>query len=237
MNKFIKRICIILCIAFIFSALAACNQSHAEEPEESASEPSSESTPIDSPEMPEETSEEETYETELAEGLVSFIDYTRSSRGYHSLKSGGNAAVSFTIPEGQMKKLYLNISDYQKAVVCSIQLDIYSFNGNYKNTIATEPIYSEYITESLRTYTVEFEDGQMCAGDYLVVLSYVDPEDLIESDTEESESSTETETDTETGAKEEAAPVEIHTKVVADNFWYNTTKLSMYIYLTSNNQR
>lgn len=223
MNKFIKRICIILCLAFVFSALSACNQSTEEEPEESVSEPSADSEPTDTSVKPEESEEEETFETELVEDLVSFIDYTRSTRGYHSLKSGGNAAVSFTIPEGQLKKLYLNISDNQKAVVCSIQLDIYSFNGNYKNTIATEPIYSEYITESLRTYTVEFEDGQMCAGDYLVVLSYVDPKDLIEIDTEESESSTETETDTETGAKEEAAPVEIHTKVVADNFWYNTT--------------
>ena len=108
-----------------------------------------------------------------------------------------------------MTKLYLNLTDIYGLTECSIQLNIYAFDGNYNNTLATEPIYGEYITSSYRTYTVEFEDGQMTAGDYLVVLSYVEPED---SETDETESSTNAE-----------EPNEIHSKVVVDNFWYKNT--------------
>ena len=206
MNRFVKRICIVLCISFIISTIAACNNT--EKPEESLSESSSESTSEEIKESSEESQEEVTYETELVEDLVTFADYTRSSRTYFDLKTG-NAAMSFTIPKGQMTKLYLNLTDIYGLTECSIQLNIYAFDGNYNNTLATEPIYGEYITSSYRTYTVEFEDGQMTAGDYLVVLSYVEPED---SETDETESSTNAE-----------EPNEIHSKVVVDNFWYKNT--------------
>ena len=205
MSKFIKRISVILCLAMVFGARAACSGNEVKEPEDSLSESVSESTPSATPD---ESQEEETFETELVEDLVTFVDYTRSSRTYHDLKSG-NVAMSFTIPEGQMKKLYLNLTDIYGLSDCSIQLDIYAFDGDYKDSKKTEPIYSEYITSSYRTYTVEFEDGQMPAGDYLVILSYVEPEAPEEDSTSES--------------GEEVPAKAVHTKVIVDNFWYNTT--------------
>lgn len=217
MSKFIKITSVILCLAVVFGALAACGSNETDNPEESLSESVSESASEEISEVP---TEEETFETELVEDLVSFIDYTRSERNYHNLKNAGNVAVSFTIPSGQMKKLYLNITDIYGLTECSIQLNIYSFDGNYKDTLKTEPIYGEYITSSYRTYTVEFEDGQMTAGDYLVVLSYVEPEVPENEETEDTEDS---ESSTDTDTKEEAPAVEIHTKVVVDTFWYNST--------------
>lgn len=141
-----------------------------------------------------ETTEIET-ETELVEDLISFVDYTRASRGFYDLKKNGTAALSFNIPDGQVKKLYLCLTDTYGYTACSINVDIYKFSGDYKKAINSEPVYSEYITSTPKTYTINFEDGQIANGSYIVVVSYVEPED---------------------GA-------EVHGKIIQDYFWYKVT--------------
>ena len=139
-------------------------------------------------------------ETELVEDLISFVDYTRASRGFYDLKKNGTAALSFTIPEGQVKKLYLCLTDTYGYTACSINVDVYKFSGDYKKAINSEPIYSEYITSTPKTYTIEFEDGLIANGSYIVVVSYVEPE-------------------VEEG---ETAP-DVHGKIIQDYFWYKVT--------------
>ena len=195
MKRTLGQISLILCLFITLSAFASCDlftksdstesDSSSENSEISSSLLESEISETES--LSEETTEEETteeettedevIETEMVEDVVSFVDYTRSERKLHNLKTDGNTAVSFTVPDGQLKRLYINMTDqlvsstwYTK---CSIKIDIYAFDGNYRTTIKTEPIYSEHITSTLRLYTISFEDGQMPAGDYLVVMSYV----------------------------------------------------------------
>ena len=202
MKRVLKHISVTLCLFIILSAFASCDlftgdgstesdsssassesSSVLLESESSKSETSEETTEEETTEeetTEEETTEEEVVETELVEDVVSFVDYTRSERKLHNLKTDGNTAVSFTVPDGQLKRLYINMTDqlvsstwYTK---CSIKIDIYAFDGNYRTTIKTEPIYSEHITSTLRLYTIYFEDGEMPAGDYLVVMSYAQDE-------------------------------------------------------------
>ena len=225
MKNFLKKISLALSIAIILSALASCTTSHVIDGTEEATLESLFESTVDeiiegesSENVTDEPAEEETYETELVDELISFVDYTRTGRSYHNLKTGGNAAMSFTIPEGQLKKLYLNITDKHGYTDCSVMVNIYSFTGNYRSTLDTEPIFSEYITRSLRTYTLEFEDGQMPAGDYLVVLSYVEP--VTEEESDSIESSTEV---SESGNTTTEAEKEYHCQVVQDVFWYEKT--------------
>lgn len=181
-------------------------------------------------------------ETEYVDELVCFVDYVReSARTYHDLKVRGDAAISFTVPDGYLTKLYLNLTDYYGYTLCSINVNIYHFTGSYRSTVEDEPIYSEYITSSLRTYNIFFEEGQIPAGDYLIVLSYVEPEitteshiaehELVESETVESQTESETttdgdtstESDTEATKPEEKPEIVYHGKVIQDNFWYGAT--------------
>ncbi len=209
MKRTFRQISVTLCLFMMLSAFASCDLFMGDGSTESISLENSESSSVSlgsesfetessedetteettEEETTEETTEEETteeetteevFETELVEDVISFVDYTRTQRSLHDLKTGEKAAVSFTIPDGQLKKLYINLTDKLVSstwyTTCSIKVDIYSFDGNYRSTIKTEPIYSEYITSTLRTYTICFEDGQMPAGDYLMVLSYVEDE-------------------------------------------------------------
>lgn len=220
MKRVLKQISVTLCLFIILSAFASCDlftgdgstesdsssassesSSVLLESESSESETSEETTEEETTE--EETTEEEVVETELVEDVVSFVDYTRTQRSLHDLKTGEKAAVSFTIPDGQLKRLYINFTDKLVSstwyTTCSINVDIYSFDGNYRSSIKTEPIYSEHITSTLRTYTISFEDGQMPAGDYLMVLSYVKDE------------------------ANEANEDQIHGGVLIDTLWYART--------------
>ena len=183
----------------------------------------------------ETTTESETYETEIVEDLVSFVDYVRSSsRSYYDLLSG-DIAVSFTVPEGYLKTLYLNITDKGSYTDCSVDVSIYVFDGRYNSSVESEPIYNEYITSVLRTHEINFEEGRIGAGDYLMVVSYVDiiEETLVSTDLlsssngEENTDETDTEiasesekqTETETEKKPDTPVEEVFTKVISDKCW------------------
>ena len=144
--------------------------------EEQSSEEQSSEEQSSEEQSSEEQSSESTTETELVEDVVSLVDYTRTSRRRHDLKTGGSLAVSFTVPEGQMTRFYINMNDslVNKTwyTTCSINVDIYPFDGDYTTSINADPVYSEHITSTLRLYTIHFEDGQIPAGNYLVVISY-----------------------------------------------------------------
>ena len=125
----------------------------------------------------EETSSEsngpdEPVETEWGREIVSFVNYTTDSRGSLNLKSRGDAAVSFTVPDGYLKEFYLNLSNEVGYVACGFTVKMYRFNGSYEESVQTETIYSTNITSTMKTTTLTFEDEQFGAGDYLLVVSY-----------------------------------------------------------------
>ena len=187
----------------------------------------SETETILATETEETTTESETYETEIVEDLVSFIDFVRSSsRGYYDLSSG-DIAMSFTVPEGYLKTLYLNITDNGSYTECSVDVSIYAFDGRYDSSVKTEPVYNEYITSVLRTHEINFEEGMIGEGDYLVVVSYVEIIEETLVTTDETDICTDTDTNTESENKSETetekkpeTPVkEIFTKVISDKCW------------------
>ena len=165
-------------------------QSSSEESEiDSSEESSSVSEPSESDESQEaseSTLTTEPAETEAVEDLISFIDYTSpSSRGLHDLKTGGDVAVSFTIPEGYLKNLYLNLTDKSNYTDCSFYVTIHAFDGKYDTSAATEPLFCKHITSTLRSYTLDFDEGQLPAGKYLMIVSYADLGDSDEANAEE----------------------------------------------------
>ncbi len=177
----------------------------------------------------EETTESQILDTEEVEDLVSFVDYVRSSsRSYYDLLSG-DIAVSFTVPDGYLKTLYLNITDKGSYTECSVDVSIYVFDGKYNSSVESEPIYNEYITTVLRTHKINFEDGKIGAGDYLMVVSYVDviEETLVSTDpstdgeeiSDETDTESNSESENETEKKPETPVEEAFTKVISDKCW------------------
>ena len=211
MRKIITTICIIICLSFILSAFVACDSGKVTEtdpPETTAkqteapetlpeSDPAEGSTESSSESSAPETTvpattgpETEPVEYELGEDVISFVDYvSSSSRGFANMKADGDYAISFTIPDGQMKELYLTITDKNGYYDCSVNINIYKYDGTYASSVSTDPIYTEYLTTTMRTHTITFPEGTMPAGNYIVVMSYVEPE----KDDAESDGETETE--------------------------------------------
>lgn len=209
MKNSAKIIAVILSLLMLIPFLFACDSSldRGEAPtsaqstsdrsnEESESDSSEESSSVvyepaesdESQEASESTDTTEPAETEAVEDLISFIDYTSaSSRGLHDLKTGGDVAVSFTVPEGYVKTLYLNLTDKGGYTDCSFYVTIHAFDGKYDTSAATEPLFYKHITSTLRSYTLEFDEGELPAGKYLMVVSYAD---LGDSDEESSEEET-----------------------------------------------
>ena len=206
MKKGARIIAVILSLLTLMPCLFACDssidggetnttaqssqESFSEESEVDSSENSkaaSESSEHEaSSESSESTSVTEPAETELVEDLISFIDYTSaSSRGLHDLKTGGDVAISFTIPEGYVKTLYLNLSDKNAYTDCSFYVTIHAFDGKYDTSAATEPIFYKHITSTLRSYTLEFDENEIPAGKYLLIVSYADLGDSDEANAEE----------------------------------------------------
>ena len=158
-----------------------------------------------------ETTQTET-EIVLVEDLISFIDHTRGSKTFHDLKNEGDIAMSFTVPSGQLKKLYLNITDTYGYTPCSIEVNIYNLLSDYKTTVKSEPIYTEYITSTPKTYTINFEENFITEGSYLVTLSYVDPTTLDNGNA----SASNTQSD-------------IYAKVAKDYYWYEINMPEEYV--------
>ena len=197
MKNLIKIITLIICFSFIVSPLAACEKQSVETnaPAQAQTEGMTEEKKTEAPTTaPTETQAEvitteeattveetEPVETELGEDIVSFIDYTRaSSRGLHNLKTGGDMAISFTIPEGQLKSIYLTLTDKNGYNDVSYEINVYAFNGKYDESVATEPLCNQVVTSSMRTVEIAFEDGEMGPGSYLVVASYYEDENTPE---------------------------------------------------------
>lgn len=146
----------------------------------------SEESSAESSETSESTVITEPAETEAVEDFISFIDYTTaSSRGLYDLKTNGDVAVSFTIPEGYVKTIYLNLTDKNNYTDCSFYVTIHAFDGKYDTSAATEPLFYKHITSTLRSYTLEFDEGELPAGEYLMIVSYADLGDSNETNAEE----------------------------------------------------
>ena len=184
--------------------------------------------------------ETEPIETEFVRDVISFVDYTKSSRGLYDLKSG-DIAMSFTVPYGYLKTLYVNITDKNSYTDVSVTVNLYEFDGNYNTSVKAEPIYSEYITRTLRTYAIEFDEYQIGEGRYLMVVSYVEPViEIFEDINDETTVDTNDETQGEDTTETETAP---YSSVVRDNCWtpktfpddYDIYKLVSYVKGKKNN--
>lgn len=211
MKKLTKGLCLLLCLVFLMTLVISCNSASDENdaaPGTTAKDSSNETTETAGEDQENESdseSETETQEeiketsTEIKKSVISFADYSRSSsRTYLDLKKDKEIAVSFTVPDGEIKEMYLNLSDINGFVDCCFDVNLYPFNGRYESAVASEPIYSEQITSTMRTYTIAFEDGLVTKGDYLLVVSYAGPDEIAEDD-------------------------ELHYKVVVDNCWQPKT--------------
>ena len=117
----------------------------------------------------------ETVETEKGVDIVSFVDYISApARETYDLKSGA-AAVAFTVPaDNCLKEFYLNLTNEIDYTACDITVNIYRFNGDYKESVSTEAIYTQVIKSTLKTTTITFEDELLGAGDYILVVSVAD---------------------------------------------------------------
>lgn len=108
---------------------------------------------------------------ERVKEVVSFVNYNNDLRSEMDLKTEGDAAVSFTVPEeGELKEFYLNLNTSVVLVACNFEVNLYKFNGDYADSVKSEPLYHEQITASYKSYTLRFEDGSVPAGDYLLVV-------------------------------------------------------------------
>lgn len=180
-------------------------ESNTESEDDQSQSTSSETTSETKTETSSETTQIET-EAVLVEDLISFVDDTRpTAKSMHDLKKDGDMAMSFTIPSGCLRKIYINLTDTYGYTPCSIEINLYKMLSDYKTTVKSEPIYTEYITSAPKLYTINFDDGDIPEGDYLVALSYVDPATKNEGD-----SSSNTQTD-------------VYAKVGKDYLWYEST--------------
>lgn len=137
---------------------------------ESESATESESTEI-------ESSEQSTEVTARGVDVISFVNYSSTTREELDLRREKSVAVSFTVPDGELRAFYLNLTNEVNYTQCDFAVDIYRFDGEYHTTVESEPIYSTRITSMLKTYTLHFEEGQIPAGDYLLEVRLGDMAD------------------------------------------------------------
>ena len=111
----------------------------------------------------------------MEDDFISFFDYTvpAALRSFE-LKNGDKLAASFTVPAGErVRELKLGLTGSMTVNTCSVGVSIYSFNGSYAESVATEPIYQKHVTETIKWVNLEIPEGVMPAGDYLVVVEYI----------------------------------------------------------------
>ena len=188
--KFFKIIALALAIAAVF-ALVSCNgtennanESTNETTGETTNITTSETTDVTTEETTEskiettvtteettEETEEETIETELSEDYVSFCSYKNDTIGTKSLSGSASCAMSFTVPNGYITELSLRFIAGDSYKETNFVISLYHFSGDFNESIATEPIRSEKVGTIFQSYTLEFEDGELGEGDYLVVVT------------------------------------------------------------------
>ena len=104
--------------------------------------------------------------------FVSFVDYTKTSnRKAVDIKDGTTYAVSFTVPSGeQVNLIRANLTNENALNNCSINVSVYSFDGNYASSVATTPLYTKTYTSVIKSADLEVKLG---AGNYVMVVKYV----------------------------------------------------------------
>ena len=118
-----------------------------------------------------ETVEEETFETEIREDYASFCSYKSDVPSFKPISASSSCAMSFTVPNGYITELALRLVAGDKYIDTNFVISIYNFTGDFKETVATEPIRSEKVGTIFQTYTLTFEKGEIGEGDYLVVVT------------------------------------------------------------------
>lgn len=170
--KFLKIIALVLALATLF-ACVSCDSSKNKN-DETTVESTNETTEATTETTAEETTEpveEETYETEIREDYASFCSYKVDSPGFKPLSESSSCAMSFTVPNGYITELALRLVAGNKYIETNFVISIYNFTGDFKETVATEPIRSEKVGSIIQTYTLTFEEGELGEGDYLVVVT------------------------------------------------------------------
>ncbi len=104
--------------------------------------------------------------------FVSFVDYTKTNnRRIVDIEDGTTYGVSFTVPTGeQVNTLRVNLTNNNSMDACSINVSIYSFTGNYADTVISAPMYSETFTSVIKSADI---DTKLASGNYLAVVKYV----------------------------------------------------------------
>lgn len=169
--KFFKIIALVLALATLFT-FVSCDDSgktNDETTNEATNETTNEAT--DATTETTEPVEEETFETELREDYASFCSYKTDVPNFKPMSTSSSCAMSFTVPNGYVTELALRLLSGNKYVETNFVISIYKFTGNFKETVATEPIRSEKVGTIFQTYTLTFEEGEIGKGDYLVVVT------------------------------------------------------------------
>ena len=104
--------------------------------------------------------------------FVSFVDYNKTSnRKSIDIKDGTTYAVSFTVPTGeQVNLIRANLTNENALNNCSINVSVYSFDGNYASSVATTPLYTKTYTSVIKSADLEVKLG---AGNYIMVVKYI----------------------------------------------------------------
>ena len=104
--------------------------------------------------------------------FVSFVDYTKTSnRKSVDIKNGTTYAVSFTVPTGeQVNLIRANLTNENALNNCSINVSVYSFDGNYASSVATTHLYTKTYTSVIKSADLEVKLG---AGNYIMVVKYI----------------------------------------------------------------
>ena len=175
--KFFKIIALVLALATLL-AFVSCDTSGKTDGEttESTETTTEETTSaaIETTVTTEETTEkveEETVEIELCEDYASFCSYKNDTVSFKPLSTSSSAAMSFTVPDGYVTELSLRLLAGNTYVETNFVISIYNFDGDFKDSIATEPIRSEKVGKIFQSYTLTFEEGELGKGDYLVVVT------------------------------------------------------------------
>ncbi len=178
--KSFKIIALVLALATLF-ACVSCDSSKNKNEEttvESNNETNNETT-VETTEATTETTaqettetvEEETFETEIREDYASFCSYKSDVPSFKPISASSSCAMSFTVPNGYITELALRLVAGDKYIDTNFVITIYNFTGDFKETVATEPIRSEKVGTIFQTYTLTFEKGEIGEGDYLVVVT------------------------------------------------------------------
>ena len=111
-----KGICLILTLLMLLTSFTACLG----DGEESSGTEAAQSTENVSEALSEQNGETETQEVEAEiemspkTELISFVNYTTMQRDMWDLKKENSVAVSFTVPDGELKEFYLNLTKLLK---------------------------------------------------------------------------------------------------------------------------